>query len=335
MSPKVTVLMPVYNGEKYLKEAIDSILSQTFKDFEFLIINDGSIDNTQKIIEKYDDNRIRLINQKNKGLSEALNIGISLSKGEFIARMDADDISEKNRLSEQVAFMNSHKDVGICGSNVELIDDSGRKVGHMMYPIEHEDIKAQMMFNCPLAHPTVIFRKSFLKLNNLKYHNIKSEDYDLWERSVDLTKIVNINKYLLKYRFGSGISNNLYKLEYLIAAQDVSRRILFNLGEFSKDEADIFSKINNHSYFPDKKYLENLILLFKKIRGCNLLVGKYNKYSLDATIASKLLLVCGRIRRLRSVMGLDFFINSLIIFFRIKLKYKFFLINKIIIKKRI
>lgn len=216
--PKVSVLMPVYNGEKYLKDAIDSILNQTFIDFEFIIINDGSIDNTRKIIESYDDQRILLINQENKGLPITLNIGIEIARGEFIARMDADDISEENRLMEQVEFMDQNSEVGICGSNINLINDKSEHIGHMMYPLEHDDIKAQMLFNCPLAHPTVIFRKSFLDESGLRYSEGKSEDYDLWTRSVYITKVANINKYLLGYRFGVGVSNNIYKSEYLISS---------------------------------------------------------------------------------------------------------------------
>jgi len=115
--PKVTVLMPVYNGEKYLNEAIDSILGQTFKDFKFLIINDGSTDGTADILKSYKDSRIKVTNnEKNIGLTKSLNKGLKMAKSEYIARMDADDISLPTRLQKQVEFMDSHPKVGVCGT---------------------------------------------------------------------------------------------------------------------------------------------------------------------------------------------------------------------------
>ena len=116
MNPKVTVLMPVYNCEKYLRESIESILNQTFKDFEFLIINDGSSDKSAEIVESYNDNRINFVqNEKNIGLAASLNRGLDIAKGEYIARMDADDISLPERLEKQVRFMETNPQIGICG----------------------------------------------------------------------------------------------------------------------------------------------------------------------------------------------------------------------------
>lgn len=331
--PKVTVLLPVYNGEKYLKEAIESILNQTFDDFEFIIINDGSTDDTKKIIESYNDKRIRVVNQKNKGLSLSLNIGISMSQGEYIARMDADDISEKDRLMEQVSFMDQNPEIGICGSSVILINELGDHIGYMIHPFKHNDIKAQMLFNCPLAHPTVIFRKSFLAKSGLRYNEVKSEDYDLWVRAVDLTKIANINNYLVKYRIGVGISNNIFKVEYLVSAQKIGQKLLESLGSFSEREINVYNNINNGLHLPDSYYLKNLILLFKKIKSYNLLINKYNKASLDSAIASKLLLVCGRINNFGILFNLHFLVNSFVIIFRLKFRYKKYLLKKIFLKR--
>ena len=125
---KATVLMPVYNAEKYVAEAIDSILNQTFNDFEFLIINDGSTDNSLDIIKSYDDPRITIINNEtNLGLSHTLNKGIELARGEYIIRMDADDISLSIRLEKQIEFMDSNQHIGICGSWIQTFDKSGNQ----------------------------------------------------------------------------------------------------------------------------------------------------------------------------------------------------------------
>jgi glycosyltransferase involved in cell wall biosynthesis len=124
MSPYVTVLMPVYNTEMYLKEAIDSILNQTFRDFEFIVINDGSTDSTSDIIESYSDPRIiYLQNEKNLGVATSLNKGLSIAKGTYIARMDGDDVSRCDRLEKQVAFMDANPEIGVCGTWLETIGD--------------------------------------------------------------------------------------------------------------------------------------------------------------------------------------------------------------------
>ena len=120
--------MSVYNGEKYLREAIDSILNQTFKDFEFIIVNDGSTDNSLKIIKSYNDPRITIINQKNTGLAKALNEGIKIAKGKFIARMDADDISEPERFKKEYKFMHVHDECVALGTNAIIIDENGNNL---------------------------------------------------------------------------------------------------------------------------------------------------------------------------------------------------------------
>ena len=194
-SRKITVLMPVHNGRKYLRDAIESILNQTYEDFEFLIINDGSTDNTLHIIKSYVDSRIKLINnKKNIGLIKSLNKGIKRSKGEYIARMDADDVSFKNRLQTQVDFMEKHKDIGVCGSWAKTF---GEKNELWKAPVENIDIKTMMIFDSPLIHPSVIMRKSIIK----EYPNYRrAEDYGLWVELMDKTKFYNIPECLIKYR---------------------------------------------------------------------------------------------------------------------------------------
>src|SRR3990167_9325600 len=158
MNPLVTVLMPVYNGKKYLKEAIESVLNQTFRDFEFLIIDDGSTDKSAEIIKSFNDARIRLErNVTNLGLIKTLNNGLTLSRGKYIARMDCDDISLPKRLSVQVNFMEKHPEIGICGSWVKVMGLKQEFVNR--YPQKHEETRAYLLLNYRM-HPESVSKKN-------------------------------------------------------------------------------------------------------------------------------------------------------------------------------
>jgi len=206
---KVTVLMSVYNGEKYLAEAVESILNQTFRDLEFLIINDGSTDATADILERYrrSDNRITVYNQENQGLIASLNRGFQLAKGEYVARMDADDVSLTERLAREVKFMDTHPDIGVVGTWVEYMDENGRRLGEWHFPTAPDVIGWHLLFGCCLAHPSVIMRRDvFQQLGFYRPQALHAEDYDLWSRAVTVTRLANIPEVLLRYRIsGEGI----------------------------------------------------------------------------------------------------------------------------------
>lgn len=201
---KISVIMPVYNGEKYLAEAIQSVLNQTCKDFEFIIIDDGSTDNTEKIINSFDDSRIILVKLKHEGIVNALNKGIEISTGEYIIRADADDISELNRFEKLVNYMDSNLEVGVCGSWASKIYEDGKEIGEMVYPPQgNKQIKKYCLFHNPFIHPSVIFRKDEVtKVGS--YRNFKhNEDYELWTRVLRKKSGHNIPEFLLKYRIHS------------------------------------------------------------------------------------------------------------------------------------
>ena len=199
-NPEITVVMSVYNAELYLDDSITSILEQTYRNFEFIIINDGSTDHSLSIIKKYMhlDDRIILISRENKGLIESLNDGLKLAKGKYVARMDADDVSLKNRFKEQIEFM-VKDNIDICGSSVQLFNDEG-DIKIWRYPVLDQDIKFTLLFTCSFAHPSVMIRKKVFK--NLKYKNYKnSEDYKLWtDAALSGFKMGGIDKVLLNYR---------------------------------------------------------------------------------------------------------------------------------------
>jgi len=201
---KVTVLMPVYNAERYLKPAIDSILAQTYEDFEFLIINDGSADSSRKIVESYGDSRIKLVdNPSNMGLPRTLNRGLSLATGELIARQDADDVSHRERLSRQAEFLDAHTDVVLVGSRARIIDEAGRDTGlRLDCCCEYESIRWDLLFDNSFVHTAVMFRRAVIanELGGYDESFRYNEDYDLWSRVSYSHRVENLARVLVDYR---------------------------------------------------------------------------------------------------------------------------------------
>ncbi|SKB26457.1 glycosyltransferase [Malaciobacter marinus] len=203
-NPLVSVVMSVYNSEKYLHEAIESILNQTYTNFEFIIINDGSTDSSLSIIEENmkKDERIVLISRENKGLPYSLNEGIEKAQGKYIARMDADDISLTSRFEEQVRFMEENAEIGICGTAIEVFSE--KEINSKIYknPENHSEMKVRLLFSVCFAHPSVMIKKEILNKYGLEYniHYTNAQDYELWSKISEVTTMANISKILLKYR---------------------------------------------------------------------------------------------------------------------------------------
>jgi glycosyltransferase involved in cell wall biosynthesis len=205
MNPKISVLLPVYNGGKFLKESIDSVLSQSYKDFELLIIDDDSKDNTEEIIKSYTDARIKYFKKAHTGLIGSLNLGLEKANGEFIARQDADDISDITRLEKQIDLFNKDPELILIGSYATKIDEFGEQAGELNYPpLDWEGIKKYSILHNPFIHPTVMFKKDIIKKVG-GYKNFKHiEDYELWTRVIYKYKAANIPEPLLKYRVHTG-----------------------------------------------------------------------------------------------------------------------------------
>jgi glycosyltransferase involved in cell wall biosynthesis len=200
----VTVIMPVYNAEKFLSQAIESVLNQTYSNFEFLIFDDGSTDNSPHIISKYAsaDKRIIAFYEKNNlGYVVHLNNGIQHAKGDYIIRMDSDDVSLPLRFQKQIEFLNAHPKVSVVGSSSLRIDDQDQALGVSDRNTASSDLWWQSFFTNPMAHPTVVFRKSIFKQVGLyNPDKIPSEDYDLWVRILRAGRLSNLHEPLLKYR---------------------------------------------------------------------------------------------------------------------------------------
>jgi glycosyltransferase involved in cell wall biosynthesis len=202
-APLISVLMPAYNCEAYVLEAVSSILSQSFADFELLVIDDGSTDSTRKLLDSVHDPRLRLVsNERNIGLIGTLNRGLDLALGRYIARMDADDVSAPERLEKQVLYLEEHPDVHVLGSMVNLINEQGMVFGAISgYPTGSEEIHRYLLRECCLIHPSVIFRKDTVEAAGGYSADARhAEDYDLWLRLSDHHKIANLPDKLVSYR---------------------------------------------------------------------------------------------------------------------------------------
>jgi glycosyltransferase involved in cell wall biosynthesis len=202
--PQISVLMSVYNGLPYLNEAVDSILSQTFTDFEFIIIDDCSSDGSREILEKYaeNDQRIKLIKNENRlGLGANLKNGVQLAQGKWIARMDADDISIPIRLSKQIEYVTNHPEIDILGSYAMDIDASGKELGLRRCPQNHAEI-IKYIWTCPIIHPTAFIKKESLLRAGSYGDEKRRQDYALWFRcAASGLQFANLPEPLLKYRF--------------------------------------------------------------------------------------------------------------------------------------
>ncbi|OEU52054.1 MAG: hypothetical protein BA871_04630 [Desulfuromonadales bacterium C00003096] len=202
--PKITVLMPVYNGMPYLAEAVDSILNQMLKHFTFMIINDGSTDETEHYLNRLDDKRLRIVHQPNLGLGASLNKGISMCETEFIARMDSDDVALPGRLEAQLSFLDHHEEVGLVGAQFAYLGASGHQGFSPPMPCEHKAIYTDLFRGrIAIMHPSIMCRTSVLKsIGGYRVEGI-GEDWDMFLRMGEATKLANLEEVLYLYRLNS------------------------------------------------------------------------------------------------------------------------------------
>ena len=263
--------MTVFNGEAFLKEAIESCLKQTYSNLELIIIDDGSTDQSLLIIESFNDPRIKLVqNQTNMGQSYSRNAGIKESKGEYIAIMDSDDIAYHARIEKQLNFL-VNDNVDICFSNSDLIDSMGKKTGEKNSTQNKNLLKAQLLFYCPLIHPTAFWRKeSFIK-NEFWYDEyfIYSQDYDLWTRAIKKLHFGIINEPLLKFRFRNEQSISFSK----VAKQEEFRRVI--------SDREIYAITGKINYFNGS--LTSIRRIFLSFKEINILDSETKHFFRDLT----------------------------------------------------
>ena len=234
--PLVSVLLPVYNDSKTVVQSVRSILGQTFRDFELVIVDDGSTDNTLQIIRSFEDPRIHLIaNERNRGLAPTLNRAIGVASGDYLARQDADDIAFPHRLEKQVVFLRSHPNVAMVGSRAIVIDEQGVEKGFCDYsPVDDIDIKWNLLFRNPFIHSSVMMRRVVLDRTGLYTEDpvvfrAFVEDYDLWSRINEIAKSANFEEPLVKYRVSATSATSRTFAEQLRQARLISKRNICRL----------------------------------------------------------------------------------------------------------
>lgn len=268
-NPRVTVLMSVYNAERFVVQAVESVLNQTYTDFEFLIFEDKSTDSSRDILRSYGDPRIRLVeNEENLGLTKNLAAGMTMARGEFVARMDADDVCMPNRLEQQLAYLDAHPDVSVLGSAVTFFDESGKEfVAHQ--PLEHEEIKCTLFYGFTMLHPSVMMRKGDFEKHGLNYDSAfrVSQDHDLWTRAIRALRFSNLHEPLLRMREHAGKIGRTRKPLQQEFSDLIRRRQLLELGIMPT--ADQLRLLAEHETNPSqwtvqdcKKFEQTLLQVF-------------------------------------------------------------------------
>jgi glycosyltransferase involved in cell wall biosynthesis len=318
---RVTVLMPVYNAAPYVAVALESILNQTYQDFEFLIIDDGSTDQSSQIISSYDDPRIRFhTNDQNLGITRTLNKGLDLASGEYIFRMDADDISLPNRLERQVAFMDSNLDMGACGTWVETF---GESVGVWRYPVAPEDVRAHLLFHNALAHPAACFRRQAFIEKGLRYDEqyLHAEDLQLWQRASEFFPIANIAEVLLKYNIHPNSISQTKQDEQAQTLRRIDKESLNRLGIKASDaELDLHRCLGNGGEELKIVLLDEVESWLQRLLVANDVVNLYSKNALRRLCGDIWLKACwikdGRItsRFLRSSLSRNLGLRKRVVF---------------------
>ena len=295
----ISAVMSVYNGEKYLEEAINSILSQTYTKFEFIIINDGSTDNTHKILDRYQqkDKRIKIINNKiNKGLIYSLNKGFEIANGKYIARMDADDIAEKNRFKEQVEFLENNKNIVMCSTYIKVFRNNLKFITKTFKTdTEYKNIKVKLLFRNYIAHPTIMIRKEIIDKYNLRYREEDKgmEDYGLWLNLSSREKLVTIPIPLLKYRFlsnsiSSKVLKNTDKYKEILK-KIFTRELKYIFSNLSEKDLDIHIEINLINNLKEYKYsLKEKIEYLNKLKNILKEMKIYDQNVLEKEINEKI-----------------------------------------------
>jgi glycosyltransferase involved in cell wall biosynthesis len=229
--PLVSVVIPVHNGEEYIKEAIDSCLNQTYENIEIIVVDDKSTDNTLQILQEYGDKITVIPVEKQNGLGNVLNIGIRASKGQYIARMDADDVMYPSRISKQVEYMQEHPNCVAVGGQIDIIDENGKVVDYRKYAIEDKEIKRNRFLHQPFAHPAVMLRKSALEDVGLYPEDMwKVEDVKLFFLLSQKGEFHNLEDTVLKYRITFKTESQSKMVDHFKKTNEIRRWAIKELG---------------------------------------------------------------------------------------------------------
>lgn len=278
-TPTITVLMAVHNGAATVREAIDSILAQTFTDFEVLIVDDASTDATPEILRAAAaaDPRVRIVrNAANLGLTRSLNRGLDLARGRYVARMDADDAALPERFARQVALLDAQPDVGVCGTWIETIGDPAGEVWD--FPADDAAIRCRMLFETVMPHATVMLRRAVFEAARLRYDPAftTAQDYDLWVRAAPFTRFANVPEVLLYYRVHPEQIGSRHRTEQRAFARQVQRAQIERLGlKPAEAELALHESLALWRFEPTYRYLRRASIWLAALQRANRAAGIY------------------------------------------------------------
>ena len=287
--PTVSVLMPVYNtAVPFLREAVQSILDQSFQNFEFLIVDDGSTGETRRYLEQLHDPRIRLIrNEKNLGVTKALNIGLRAAQGRYIARMDSDDVSYPERLEMQLAFMRSNPDVVVCGSRLLTEDNKTTRLD--VCSESREQYRVRMLFTSPgPAHSTAFIDREVLRAHAIEYDErlVYAQDYGLWSSLILYGRICTLPQVLLLRRRADDCITVKHRAEQIHCDKMTQKRLLSQLlGNVTDEEVD-FHYTHSTGRFPEAIMTPEAARWYQRLLAANRKRGIYDQRVLRAYIRS-------------------------------------------------
>jgi glycosyltransferase involved in cell wall biosynthesis len=297
--PVVSVLMPVYNGAKHIQESIHSILAQSFTDFEMVIVDDGSTDDTLERVQTFTDARIRVIrNERNLKIALSLNRGLDACRGAFIARMDCDDLCDPRRLERQMTFLDRHQDVGICGTFQKHF--GGYHDRRARTQINHEDIAASLLFSPTMLHSTVMFRASAVKQYKLFYDPAfhYCEDYELWIRAAQHVRLANIPEYLSSYRWSEQKNWEVDEPALIGGLRTIWTRQLSELGMSpSAPELDLHAILGQRGRAGKYSLLQEARMYLRKLLQLNSKACIYKPEALLNQIRRVWRILCYRVAR--------------------------------------
>jgi len=289
-TPRISCVLAVHNGEAYLSESIRSILAQTFHDWELIVVDDGSTDRTPKILDHFqrEDARIRIYHQGKRGLVASLNHGILMAKGEYVARMDADDVNMPERFAIQLKHLDHHLDIGVCGSWIETF---GAKISEIVeYPDNDGAIRCQLLFSSSLAHPATMFRRSLILHHQLFYDEraVHAEDYDLWVRASRHTRFANVPVVLLRYRIHPQQIGQCRESEMEASSRAIRLSQLARLGiNPVPEEVQLHHHISRWKFESSTTFLSATRAWFGKLIAANRMAGVYPEEEFVAVLSRR------------------------------------------------
>ncbi len=296
--PRISVIMPLYNAEKFVAESIESILGQTFQDFELIIINDCSTDNSWEVACSYakQDSRIHLLqNETNQGAADTRNRGLDIAQGDFITFMDADDLIAAERFERLLAYFNQHPEVDLCGTYYAIFHNNKASAQLVRTPISHEQIVVGMLFGCPFA-PTVMMRSEAFRCSGVRFQKSMAEDFLFWVELSGHMRMANLPECLSFYRRWDGQISTRAEDAQTASAQEILRNYLHqSLGiELNDHEAQLYTFFSQSKGHPDRSELKNYRNLLLRLYRTNAQVGRFNRRILKKQLLRRYKVACRR-----------------------------------------